>query len=107
MGGSHARGLVQSSANVSGARRPGEGFFCFEQLLVQQPDDREVCERVRDLQAVIEGEARGRYEELKLAIAVEHARLGAAAPVMIFNQPALLGLEPGRSGEDQNAHSLP
>lgn len=81
-----------------------KALLCFEQLLVQQPDDREVCEWVHDLQAVIEGPARGRYDALQHRIAAEQVRLGVAAQATIFNQPTLLGLKTAQPG---SVHSLP
>lgn len=69
-----------------------KALLCFEQILVQQPGDREVQERVHDLRNVIEGPARARYEELRDQVGAERARRGAAAQITIFNQPALLGI---------------
>lgn len=76
-----------------------KALLCFEQILAQQPGDREVQERVRDLRTVIEGPAQERYEQLKCAIAAEHARWDAVAQVTVFNRPALLGLESGQPGD--------
>jgi len=73
-----------------------KALLCFEQVVMQQPGDREAYEQVRDLQAIIEGPAQERYGALKRAIAAEHARWDAVAQVTVFNQPALLGLEPMR-----------
>jgi len=69
-----------------------KALLCFEQILVQQPGDREVQERVHDLRNVIEGPARERYAELRCQIVAAQARLGADAQIAIFNQPALLGI---------------
>jgi len=81
-----------------------KALLCFDQILVQQPGDREVQERVRDLQASIDGSARERYDALQHRIAAEQARRSAAAQVAIFNRPALLGLEAAQPG---SVHSLP
>jgi len=73
-----------------------KALLSFEQILVEQPADREVQEQVRDLQAVVGGPARERYAGLRRQIAAAQARLGTDAQIAIFNQPALLGLEPMR-----------
>ena len=78
-----------------------KALLCFEQILVQQPADHEVHERVRDLQAGIDGSARERYDALQHRIAAEQARLGVAAQVAIFNQPTLLGLEAAQRGDEK------